>query len=67
MGTFRLELKGGVRGARTPFCTKFAKVAQEVFEKSDTNPLSPFAMNKLDRWDALIRDYEMKFEKGRHL
>ena len=20
-------------------------------------------MNKLDRWDALIRDYEMKFEK----
>ena len=24
-------------------------------------------MNKLDRWDAPIRDYEMKFEKGRHL
>ena len=24
-------------------------------------------MNKHDRWDALIRDYEMKCKKGRHL
>ena len=24
-------------------------------------------MSKLDRWDALIRDYEMKFDKERYL
>ena len=33
MGILSNGTKRGVRGARTPFCTKFAEVAQELSSK----------------------------------